>query len=108
VLFLHGSGESGEDVEKVKNQGLPKLLENKNDFPAIVISPQCPNSKSGWNVKDLKSLLDEVISTYPVNKKRIYISGMSTGGHGTLQIIKRYTELFAAAHQFTVGLTLEI
>ena len=42
ILFLHGAGESGSDVEKVKATGLPKLLETKTDLPFVVVSPQSP------------------------------------------------------------------
>ena len=40
ILFLHGGGETGNEIEKVKATGLPKLLETKRDFPFVVISPQ--------------------------------------------------------------------
>src|SRR5438132_10470091 len=40
VLFLHGAGESGNDLNKVKKHGPPKLIEQGKDFPFIVVSPQ--------------------------------------------------------------------
>src|SRR5262245_42803993 len=41
LLFLHGAGERGSDLEKVKKHGPPKLIEEGNEFPFIVVSPQC-------------------------------------------------------------------
>src|SRR5215510_8127515 len=60
VLFLHGSGERGDDLEKVKIHGPPKLLAAGKDLGAIVVSPQCPMSmgtvmgmRRGWNAEEL-------------------------------------------------------
>ena len=45
LMFLHGAGESGDNLAKVKLHGPPKLIENKKrDFPCIVVSPQ----SDGW------------------------------------------------------------
>src|SRR5579862_4399137 len=48
ILFLHGSGESGDDLEKVKTHGPPKLVAHGKEFPFIVVSPQCPSPRVGW------------------------------------------------------------
>ncbi|MCJ7806088.1 MAG: phospholipase, partial [Clostridia bacterium] len=42
MVFLHGAGERGSDLNKVKVHGPPKIVENRKDFPFIVVSPQCP------------------------------------------------------------------
>ena len=42
ILFLHGAGERGSDLEMVKKHGPPKLIAAGKDIPAIVVSPQCP------------------------------------------------------------------
>src|SRR4051794_15022620 len=59
MLFLHGSGESGTDVEKVKVHGPPKLVAAGKEFPFILVSPQSPGG--GWNTETLNALLDEMI-----------------------------------------------
>ena len=59
VLFLHGAGESGNDLAKVKTHGPPKIVEAKGPFPFILVSPQCPSR--GWNPEVLNALLDSVI-----------------------------------------------
>ena len=97
ILFLHGSGESGDDLQLVKKNGLPAIIENKTDFPAIVVSPQCPDAEQGWECKALKLLLDKVIATHPVDRKRIYITGLSMGGQGTWDMIIHYPNFFACA-----------
>src|SRR5438105_97965 len=49
MIFLHGSGESGSDVEKVKVHGPPKLVAAGKEFPFLLVSPQSPGG--GWNVE---------------------------------------------------------
>src|SRR5689334_18519497 len=42
VMFLHGSGESGDNLDKVKVHGPPKLVAAGKEFPFILVSPQSP------------------------------------------------------------------
>jgi predicted peptidase len=97
VLFLHGSGESGNDINKVKIHGIPKYVETHPDFPAIVISPQCPDARYGWDKDLLKKLIDSCVATLNVDTNRIYITGLSMGGRGTWEMLCYYPEVFAAA-----------
>ena len=101
VLFLHGMGERGNDLESVKNHGIAKLAETQ-DFPFISVSPQCPDDifrYSTWIqlIDELKALIDYIVQNYRVDKTRIYVTGLSMGGFGTWELIKSYPELFAAA-----------
>lgn len=95
VLFLHGAGERGTDIEKVKIHGLPKLISQGKDFPFIVVSPQCPEDIF-WNVDVLIALLDEIVNKYRVDTNRIYVTGLSMGGHGTWELAMRRPNRFAA------------
>ena len=42
ILFLHGAGERGDDLNRVKVHGPPKLVENGRSLRFIIVSPQCP------------------------------------------------------------------
>lgn len=95
IVFLHGSGERGDDIEKVKLHGPPKMVETQRDFPFIVVSPQAP-ANTNWNSTSLNRLLDEVIARLPVDVDRIYLTGLSRGGHGTWNMAADYPERFAA------------
>lgn len=95
VLFLHGAGERGTDIEKVKVHGLPRLINEGKDFPFIVISPQCPDNMF-WNTDVLAALLDEIEDNYRVDKNRIYVTGLSMGGHGTWSLAIAQPNKFAA------------
>jgi predicted peptidase len=94
ILFLHGAGESGSDIEKVKSQGLPKLLETKTDLPFVVISPQ--SARGGWNADALNALLDDALATYKVDPDHVYLTGLSMGGFGTWDLGTAHPERFAA------------
>ncbi|MCL4551928.1 MAG: phospholipase, partial [Bacteroidetes bacterium] len=76
MIFLHGSGERGNDLELVKRNGPPKLVEEGKDFPFVIISPQCPNG-TRWKTEPLIALLDEAVKDYKIDTNRIYITGLS-------------------------------
>jgi predicted peptidase len=94
VLFLHGAGEAGTNVDKVKAHGPPKIVETNGPFPFILVSPQCPGR--GWNVDVLNALLDTTIKEYRVDRDRVYLTGLSMGGYGTWALAAAHPEKFAA------------
>ena len=95
MLFLHGAGERGDNLEVVKMHGPPKLIEAGRQFPFIVVSPQCP--KDGWwEPLEVRTLLDEIVGKYKVDKDRIYVTGLSMGGFGTWSLAALQPDRFAA------------
>lgn len=95
ILFLHGAGERGNDLELVKKHGPPKLVDADQAFPFVIVSPQVkPNS--WWDSAYLMALLDEVEATYNIDSDRIYLTGLSMGGFGTWDLAMRAPERFAA------------
>lgn len=119
VIFLHGAGERGNDNEKQLTHGAALFADsiNRSKYPAIVIFPQCPADKYWVSVKERKNgnfifnvpqkpelplelvykLIQEYIKNPLVDKKRVYISGLSMGGMGTYDLICRHPKMFAAA-----------
>ena len=97
LMFLHGRGESGSDLEAVAKIGLPKRIKAGDHFPFIIVAPQCP-VESYWpeEVDALNALLDSIIAHYPVDTHRVYLTGLSMGGRGTWHLASRYPERFAA------------
>lgn len=95
LLFLHGAGERGQDLNMLKAWGPPKIIENGGDMPFIVVSPQCPKGEF-WNSFVLKKLIEEVIAKYNVDESRIYLTGLSMGGYGSFDLAMAYPNLFAA------------
>lgn len=98
LLFLHGAGERGSNPEAVKVHGPPMLLETEkaDAWPFITVSPQCPEGKY-WSPEQLLQLLDLVEAKYPVDRGRLYVTGLSMGGYGTWMLLKTAPERFAAA-----------
>lgn len=95
LLFLHGAGERGENLDLVTIHGPPMLLKNGKKFPFIVVSPQCPKEQL-WQAVELTALLNEIEEKYRVDKDRIYVSGLSMGGFGTWSLAAYTPYRFAA------------
>ena len=100
ILFLHGMGERGNDLELVKIHGIPKIVKTQKDFPFIAVSPQCP-TEYVWRDKKMlqavESLILKIIKNYRIDKTRVYVTGLSMGGYGTWALAARRPDLFAAA-----------
>ncbi|MEO6231891.1 MAG: prolyl oligopeptidase family serine peptidase [Ferruginibacter sp.] len=95
LIFLHGSGERGTDIEKVKTHGPPKLIAKGKKFPFIVVSPQAVLPYS-WEPENLFHLLNFIKENYQVDREKIYLTGLSMGGFGTWAFALKYPNEFAA------------
>ena len=122
ILFLHGAGERGNDNELQLVHGGSLFLKNENrkQFPAVIVFPQCPHD-AWWAAIDLDGnylpvkldfdysrkitgplnasieLIQTLIKTEQVDSNRVYVVGLSMGGMGTFEAVYRYPNLFAAA-----------
>jgi predicted peptidase len=114
VIFLHGSGERGSDNNAQLKWGVQNFAQNRimANYRPIVIAPQCPLDDT-WGNYDYKSmkmfeeptktmkllieLIEQSIENMPVDKNRVYITGLSMGAYGTFDILSRRPELFTAA-----------
>ena len=98
LLFLHGYGECGDAIEKVKKHGPPKLTAAFDELAGcVIVSPQCPRD-SWWRVAALKQLVEELsVNRGDIDPKRIYVTGLSMGGYGTWSLLSHYPDFFAAA-----------
>jgi len=95
MLFLHGAGERGNNLEQVKVHGPAKLIAQGKDFPFIVVSPQCPENIR-WKHEWLVALIDEIVAKYKVDENRIYVTGLSMGGYGTWRLATEISNRLAA------------
>lgn len=95
LVFLHGSGERGDDLAKVKVHGPPKLIDLGQKFPFVVLSPRCPASKD-WDVDAVYSLIKKIATEYRIDETRVYVTGLSMGGWATWDIAMAYPGYFAA------------
>jgi predicted peptidase len=95
ILFLHGSGERGEDLKKVAKHGPPKLALRDPDFPFMVLAPQCPRTQL-WSPDIILALLDHVLEEHPADPYCVYLTGLSMGGYTAWQLAAARPDLFAA------------
>lgn len=97
ILFLHGSGERGDDVNLVKRYGVPKYCESK-PLSAFVLAPQCKKNRTWLSLtEELYALVREITETYPIDADAVSVTGLSMGGFGVFQMIMDYPYLFSAA-----------
>ena len=96
IIFLHGAGSRGDDINNVKTNPYFNIVENHLDFPFITVAPQC--SQNTWfdMFEDLKRLVYKISTEDFTDKKRIYLVGASMGGYATWQLAMSMPELFAA------------
>ncbi len=108
VLFLHGAGERGADLELAALHGPPKLADAGHEFPFILVTPQCAAS-SQWvaELSTLSGLLDEVVAAHRVDPTRVSVTGLSMGGYGTWSLAVRYPDRFAAIAPICGGLWMQ-
>lgn len=104
ILFLHGSGERGNDNEAQLNNnanGAMRLLDDANLAlqPVFMIAPQCPTEGwwSGGTLTTAIGLVDRISATYNIDPDRVYITGLSMGGMGTWSGVTAQPTRFAAA-----------
>jgi predicted peptidase len=91
VIALHGMGETGTNINVLKNVGLPKVIAGK---PFIMIAPQC--LRNWWNIATLDVLYSEIIAKYNVDPKKVYLTGLSMGGFTTWDWSIQSPQKFAA------------
>ncbi|MEZ0004865.1 putative peptidase [Flavobacterium sp. 28YEA47A] len=94
IVFLHGSGERGSDIEKVKIHGPFKYLKS-NELDSYVLAPQCPENEY-WNAEVLYKLIQKIQKENNIDSDRIYLTGLSMGAWGAWNLAFAYPELFAA------------
>ena len=95
MLFLHGSGERGNDLKLVKKNGPLSFLDDTSDFPFVVVSPQCTECEF-WSPQSLLTLLNHIEKQLPIDKESEYITGLSMGGYGTWDLANATPNRFAA------------
>lgn len=108
VLFLHGSGERGSDLERAAVHGPPMRADAGHEFPFVLVTPQCPES-SQWvaELSTLSMLLDEVVGSHRIDPARISVTGLSMGGYGAWSMAVRYPDRFAAIAPICGGMWLQ-
>ncbi|MGA7919168.1 MAG: alpha/beta hydrolase-fold protein [Candidatus Acidiferrales bacterium] len=100
ILFLHGSGERGDDGLQETDVGIGTAIRSdRSVMPAIVVMPQC--EKNVWWIQppmdDLAmASLEAASKEFHGDERRTYLTGLSMGGYGTWHLAEKYPGKFAA------------
>ncbi|MBN8709169.1 MAG: alpha/beta fold hydrolase [Verrucomicrobia bacterium] len=119
VIFMHGAGERGID-NRIQLRNFRSTVEFWKKHPCFVIAPLCPRRDQApeavwvdtpfgsgvghtmkeqptWPMRLALDAIDEFIATHPVDRHRIYVTGLSMGGFATWEILQRRGKMIAAA-----------
>ena len=115
VVFLHGAGERGDDPAVLAKHFFPAMLseEYRARFPCFILAPQCP-AGGRWANRDWRdaenpdgamaaplaaaaALVEATLEEHPIDRDRLYLTGLSMGGYGTWDWAVREPGLWAAA-----------
>ena len=124
IIFLHGAGERGNDneLQLVHGKDLFINMNKNNNFPSIVVFPQCSKNSYWANVsrinnsfsflddptentslKLVEGMINELQRNFKINSNQIYVGGLSMGGMGTFELVYRNPDMFAAAFAICGG-----
>jgi predicted peptidase len=100
IVFLHGAGERGDNLEMLKCYCIPKLFTNNEEHEGLrvfTLSPQCPYEATWIDFKkELYALIDKICKEYPIDLDAVSLCGISMGGFGTWDLLMRHPDVFAA------------
>lgn len=99
LVFLHGRGECGTDGSKPLAQGVgTAIMLEPQRWPMLVVFPQKPTPQSAWEDHDeaVVAMMDEARREFNIDERRLYLSGLSQGGHGTWAIAANHPDTWAA------------
>jgi predicted peptidase len=99
ILFLHGSGERGDDGLRQTQVGLPSAIRwSRERFAAIVVMPQLPGgcTWTGDMAAMAMATLETAVAEFHGDEDRLYLTGLSLGGYGTWLLAAEHPGKFAA------------
>ena len=96
IISLHGAGNRGHGVESLKNDDFFLHISKFKEFPFVSVMPYCGENTWFDLFEQLKTTVKEIIKMPFVDKKRVYLLGVSMGGYAAWQLGMSMPELFAA------------
>lgn len=115
LVWLHGYGENGIDnvahlrwLDRVLNPGSGERAE-----VFFILALQCPPDNPTWSrgsqpqdddmLEVVLAAVQDCADNYPIDQRRVYAAGVSSGGSGVWEIGIRRPELFAALVPIAAG-----
>ena len=89
-------GDSLDELSYVRVHGPLNYIDKGNELPFIVVAPQLKTTDRFWSKAFFDEVLKDVEQKYPIDKSRIYLTGISLGGYGSWYLTMTYPDKFAA------------
>lgn len=97
IVYLHGAGGVGENIELLTTEGsLLDILQKEPNFKFIVLSPQLPTGRWGKYIDPVDELVTHITELFLIDANHLYLTGISLGGLGAWQYALAYPDRFAA------------
>jgi len=96
LVYLHGGGSIGNNLDMVRSMGIPKLIEDGNNYPFIVIAPQL-NKLKQWDAAYVDEFINHAIKNNKINIQQIHLTGISLGATGVWEYCSTYPSKVTSA-----------
>ena len=118
IVWLHGYGERGGDnVHHLR--WLDSLIfmdtADCSQYPFYLLAVQCPRDDPYWYrepgsepgsgdmIDATFAIVQDLLKKHPIDRDRLYLAGLSSGGNGCWEFATRYPDLFAAVAPMAAG-----
>ncbi len=102
LTVLHGEKERGYDIQALMHYGPLEFIKNSEKLPCAILCPQC-KERTIWESGVVKSLIDQLMTSNRLDKKRVYLSGEGMGGFCTWHLATTYPREFSAIIPMNAG-----
>ena len=96
ILFLHGAGTRGTNLEVLEANTISKYAQSHEDFPFVLVMPLCTEETWFDHWQALKALVQHMAQLPFGDPDRFYLTGNSMGGYGSWQLAMSIPQYFAA------------
>ena len=98
IIFLHGTGDRGDNLFLLAKASPFMIIREKGPLPCIIAAPILNESKAYRSFPQdyMDGALKEILANYRIDKKRIYLTGLSIGGEATYRFALHQPGTFAA------------
>ncbi len=98
IIFLHGWGDRGDNLFLLAKASPFMMIREKGPLPCIIAAPilNVSGSYRSFPQEYMDGVLKEILMNYRIDKKRIYLTGLSIGGEATYRFALHQPDTFAA------------
>jgi len=99
IVFLHGDWQDGDDNESQLagyGNGSMELIDQalSGSIPLVYIAPQTQNAY--WPPQRVAAAIADALQRFPIDPRRVVLTGISDGGTGVWDALKAMPACFAA------------